>query len=65
MSRYKWFLELKEKRLEVLIHGGLLRQADVRDKLIGFTRTVRNVLHTSALPKEIIVLSIWTFIALC
>ena len=65
MNKQKWFIQLKEQRLEALIRGGLLRQADARDKLIGFTQTVRRVLRTSTLPKEIMVLAFWSFVAIC
>lgn len=59
-----WFLQLKEQRLQKLIDGGLLRQADARDKLVAFTQTVRRVL-AAGLPREIAILTAWAFLALC
>lgn len=61
----KWFIQVKEQRLEALVRGGLLRRADARDKLVAFASTVRRVLRQSALPKQIIILTAWSFVAMC
>lgn len=39
----KWFRDIKENRLELLIRQGLLKRPDARDILVGFTKTVRQV----------------------
>ena len=60
-----WFLQLKEQRLDALIRGGLLRQTDARSKLVAFTQTVRRVLGASVLPRKVVILTLWAFVALC
>jgi hypothetical protein len=40
-SEKELFVMMKEKRLERLIRGGLLRRADARDVLSGMTTTIR------------------------
>jgi len=37
----KAFVELKERRLEALTRGGLLRRKDAYEILCGFAKTVR------------------------
>jgi len=39
------FIALKERRLEKLIRGGILKQKDAHAKLCGFTDTVRKTMH--------------------
>lgn len=39
------FIETKEKRLEALTRGGLLKHEDAREKLCAFTDTVRQTIR--------------------
>jgi hypothetical protein len=60
------FQEIKERRLERLIKGGLLKRTDAQYILQAYTETVRRTLRrlSQSVEKEVVILAIAAYLVL-